>query len=245
MSGTGGSGDPGASAWVYEVRERWRALGVLALLEDAVARVWERNVARHDPGVAGDTAMTLGITSSENLRSRLLGVAGEWAERGVRIRVPWNSLTLTHEQVELHLMKAPPRAGSSPDFATLRWEGEMRTAAAVANGSGYAPAGGQLAFDGLPAPRHPPDDPGEDDEAGLRHVVLVWTGDPVTATTTGRLAVPWQPPAAGPDDDGRWLAVLPVWSHGPHDVPAPPRVRAVSIGFGPASADGELPVRRP
>ncbi|MFC5066090.1 hypothetical protein [Actinomycetospora atypica] len=231
------TGDAGASAWVDEVRERWRALGVLALLEDAVAAVWERNVARHDPGVAGDTAMTLGITSSENLRSRLLAAAGEWVDRGVAIRAPWNSLTLTHEQVVLHLMKAPPRAGSSPDFATLRWEGELRTAAAVENGWGYAPEGGQLAFEGLPAPRRAPDD-----EAGLRHVVLVWTGDPATAVTTGRLAVPWQPPAEGPDDEGRWLAVLPVWSHGPGDVPAPPRVPAVSIPFGAVSPGG--PPRR-
>ncbi|MEJ2867877.1 hypothetical protein WCD74_08885 [Actinomycetospora sp. OC33-EN08] len=226
-------GDAGAVAWLREMRDRWRAVGVLGLLEDAVAAVWERNVARHDPRVAGDTALTLGLTSSENLRSRLLAVAPEWAEREVRIAAPWNSLVLAHEGVTLHLMKAPPQHGPAPDWAVLRWQGEVRAAAAEQNGAGYVPAGGQLTLDGLPAPRHPLDEP-----AGLRHVVLVWTGDPATATTAGWLAVPWEDGAEPP---GRaWLAATPVWSHGPDDVPAPAPVPAVSIPF---SALGDDAVR--
>jgi len=134
-------------------------VGVLGLLEDAVAAVWERNVARHDPEVAGDTAVTLGITSSENLRTLLLRAAPEWEPRGVLLAAPCNSLAVAYGGVVLHLMKAPDGSGSRPDFATLRWVGEVRGAAATANGLVYAPApddrAGQLWFDGLGVPPPP------------------------------------------------------------------------------------------
>ena len=158
------------------------AVGVLGLLEDTVAQVWERNVARHDPDVAGDTPVTLGITSSENLRTVLLRAAPEWEPRGVLIGAPWNSLAVAHEAVVLHLMKAPDGSGSRPDFATLRWVGEVRGAAATDNGLVYAPAPddrtGQLWFDGLGVPPPEAPEPADDGRVGLRHVVLVWTGDP-------------------------------------------------------------------
>ena len=172
MSGTAQGGDARALAWLRGVADRWAAVGVLELLEDAVAAVWERNVARHDPEVAGDTAVTLGITSSENLRTVLLRAAPEWEPRGVLVGAPWNSLAVAYDGVVLHLMKAPDGSGSRPDFATLRWVGEVRGAAAADNGLVYAPApddrAGQLWFDGFggaapgarrrarrPAPRRP------------------------------------------------------------------------------------------
>jgi hypothetical protein len=230
----GGAGwDPGALAWLCEVRDRWRALGVLELLEDTVAAVWERNVARHDPEVAGDTPVTLGITSSENLRTVLLRAAPEWEPRGVLIGAPMNSLAVAHESVVLHLMKAPDGSGSRPDFGTLRWVGEVRGAAATVNGLVYAPARddrtGQLWFDGFGVPPVTPPAraaPADDGPVGLRHVVLVWTGAASTSTTAGWLAVPWEHDA-GPT----WLAALPVWAHGPDEVPAPRRVPAVSLSF--------------
>jgi hypothetical protein len=225
-----GMWDPGAMAWLREVRDRWRALGVLGLLEDAVATVWERNVARHDPTVAGDTALTLGLTSSENLRTRLLAVAPEWADRAVRIGAPRNSLVVRHEQVALHVMKAPPAHAPTPDFGVLRWEGAIREAAAADNGAGYVPVGGQLALDGLPAPRV-----SSEATSGLAHVVLVWTGSASTVTTTGWLAVPWEGALAGDHaapPGAAWLAALPLWSHGPAEVPRPAEVPAVSIPFG-------------
>jgi hypothetical protein len=216
------------------VADRWAAAGVLGLLEDAVAAVWERNVARHDPDVAGDTAVTLGITSSENLRTVLMRAAPEWEPRGVLVGAPCNSLAVAYDGVVLHLMKAPDGSGSRPDFATLRWVGEVRGAAATANGLVYAPVrddrAGQLWFDGFGVP--PPLAP-DDGQVGLRHVVLVWTGDPVTSTTTGWLAVPWEH-----DTGPTWLAAVPVWAHGPDDVPAPRRVPAVSISFEDVTAVG-------
>ncbi|HEY2222992.1 hypothetical protein [Actinomycetospora sp.] len=239
MSGTWDGGDGGgdgpALAWLRGVRDRWSAVGVLALLEDAVAQVWERNVARHDPEVAGDTPVTLGITSSENLRTVLLRAAPQWEPRGVLVGAPWNSVAVAHDGVVLHLMKAPDGSGSRPDFATLRWVGEIRGAAAVANGLDYVPSPddrtGQLWFDGFGLP---PRESPEDARVGLRHVVLVWTGDPASATTAGWLAVPWEH-HTGPT----WLAALPVWVHGPDEVPAPRRVPAISISFDQVASPRE------
>ncbi|MDD7924406.1 hypothetical protein [Actinomycetospora chibensis] len=56
-----------------------------------------------------------------------------------------------------------------------------------------------------------------DDPEGLRHLVLVWAGDPVGGTTAGWLGVPY----AGPPGSPPWLAITPVWHHGPGDVPRP------------------------
>jgi hypothetical protein len=235
--------DPGALAWLREVRDRWRAVGILGLLEDTVAAVWERNVARHDPEVAGDTPVTLGITSSENLRTVLLRAAPEWEPRGVLIGAPWNSLAVAHEAVVLHLMKAPDGGGSRPDFTTLRWVGEVREAAATVNGLEYAPSRddrtGQLWFDGFGLPPVPPPAPPDDGHVGLRHVVLVWTGAAATSTTSGWLAVPWEH-----DSGPTWLAALPVWAHGPDDVPAPRRVPAVSLSFDRIAPDPVPPPAR-
>jgi hypothetical protein len=225
--GGGGDWDGPALAWLRGVRDRWGAVGVLGLLEDAVGQVWERNVARYDPEVAGDTPVTLGITSSENLRTVLLRAAPQWEPRGVLVGAPWNSLAVAYDGVVLHLMKAPDGSGSRPDFATLRWVGEVRGAAATANGLVYAPSPddrtGQLWFDGFGLP--PREDP-DDDRVGLRHVVLVWTGDPASATTSGWLAVPWEH-HTGPT----WLAAVPVWVHGPDEVPAPRPIPAISISW--------------
>jgi hypothetical protein len=231
VDGTGQGGDAQALAWLHGVADRWAAVGVLGLLEAAVAAVWERNVARHDPEVAGDTPVTLGITSSENLRTVLLRAAPEWEPRGVLVGAPWNSLAVAHDGVVLHLMKAPDGSGGRPDFATLRWVGEVRESAATDNGLVYAPAPddrtGQLWFDGFGVP---PPDP-DDGHVGLRHVVLVWTGDQATSTTTGWLAVPWEH-----DTGPTGLAAVPIWAHGPDDVPAPRRVHAVSISFEDVTA---------
>lgn len=228
----GGGWDGPALAWLRGVRERWGAVGVLGLLEDAVAQVWERNLARHDPEVAGDTPVTLGITSSENLRTLLLRAGPQWEPHGVLIGAPWNSVALAHDGVVLHLMKAPEGAGSRPDFSTLRWVGEVREAAASANGLVYEPSAddrtGQLWFDGFGLP--PRQRGAEGGSAGLCHVVLVWSGDTVSATTSGWLAVPWDH-----DTRPRWLAALPVWVHGPDEVPTPRRIPAVSISFDDVS----------
>jgi hypothetical protein len=107
----------------------------------------------------------------------------------------------------------------------------VRGAAATTNGLVYTPApddrAGQLWFDGFGVPPRP-----DDGHVGLRHVVLVWTGDMSTSTTSGWLAVPWEH-----DTGPTWLAALPVWAHGPADVPAPRRVPAISLSFDRVAPD--------
>ena len=52
-----------------------RASGLAGLIERTVARVWEANVDRFDPVVAGDTATSLGVPVRA-MRNALFGVQG-------------------------------------------------------------------------------------------------------------------------------------------------------------------------
>lgn len=209
--------DGPVAAWLAERHDRLRALGVVALLETTVAAVWERNVDRHDPLVAGDTATSLGITSAENLRT-LLRRADPGA--GVEVAAPRNSVVVTADGVHVHLMKAPdpgggPDAPLAPDWTSTHWAGEseVRRVAAAQNAAAYEPAPGdqwgQTLLPGL--------GPATPEPSRLRHLVLVWTGHPVTAVTAGWLAVPY----ADPPERRPWLAVVAAWVHGPGEVPRP------------------------
>ena len=214
-------------AWLDERCARLRDLGVAALLESTVAGVWERNVERFDPRVAGDTATSLGITSVENLRTLLLRERSPaWEARGVRISAPRHSVVVHADGVDVQLMKAPdPGLGvdavTVPDWGSTRWAAasELRWSAASENAHRYGAAAtepwGQFALPGLgPAPGDP---------ARLRHLVLVWAGHPVSAVTSAWLAVPL-------DSDSRpWLAARALWSHGPEEVPRPPDPPVVAL----------------
>lgn len=205
-----------------------RELGVVGLLEGMVAGVWERNVDRHDPLVAGDTATSLGITSAENLRMLLLRTSSPaWEEREVEFAAPRNSVLVRAAGVEVHLMKAPdPGLGVdavlTPEWSSTRWAAasEVRQAAAVENARRYEPAPavqrGQTHLVGL--------GPAGPEPERLRHLVLLWAGHPITAATSGWLAVPY----AG---EHPWLAARELWRHGPEDVPRPVEPSAVSVPF--------------
>ncbi|MHC1560317.1 hypothetical protein ACR9E3_15285 [Actinomycetospora sp. C-140] len=202
------AGDEQVADWLDDVLVRLRASGLADLLERTVARVWEHNVDRYDPAVAGDTAMSLGITAAENIRTLLLREdARTWAARDVVIALEEHALVLHVESLEVLVMKFP---GS---WDATRWEvaSDVRRRAAQDNAASYEPdldhQPGQTWLLGV----------GDDDPAELRHLVLAWTGDPLTATTSGWLAVPY----AGPPGTTPWLAVTPVWRHGLEDVPRP------------------------
>jgi len=229
--------DPRVAAWLDDELERMRVLGVAALLEDTVAQVWERNVDRHDPAVAGDTATSLGITSAENLRTLLLRAD---PVPGVEISAPRNSVVLTVAEVDVHLMKAPdPGLGVdaelAPDWSSTRWAAasEVRQAAALENAQRYEPAAaeqwGQTFLEGL--------GPATPEPHRLRHLVLVWAGHPVTSATSGWLAVPH----AGPRP---WLAARAVWAHGPGEVPRPPEPPVVALPMARPPLDIALAPRR-
>ncbi len=207
--------DAQVTAWLDEVLVGLRATGLVELVERTVAGVWERNVDRHDPVVAGDTATSLGITASENVRTLLLREDRDtWAARGVAITSEQQALVLRAAGLRVLLMKAD---AGVPAWSGTRWEAEsdVRRLAAEDNAARYEPPPehqtGQFWWPGLA--------PGAgEDPARLRHLVLVWSGDPVSATTTGRLGVPY----AGPPGSAPWLALATLWKHGPDDVPRPP-----------------------
>jgi hypothetical protein len=221
--------DTRAAAWLDDVLAQLRALGVADLCERVVAQVWERNVDRYDPVVAGDTATSLGITAAENIRTLLLREDPEvWRPRGVALRAAQHSLTIDAADVHLQVMKAADRRlDPDPDqpleleWSGTRWDAasDVRRGAAVDNARRYEPRvhdqWGQTWMTGLVGDHdaRPSDDP-----ARLRHVVLVWAGDPTSAATTGWLGVPY----AGAPGTSPWLATREMWHHGPDDVPHPP-----------------------
>jgi hypothetical protein len=209
--------DAEAAEWLEGALAALRASGLADLLERTVAQVWERNVDRFDPVIAGDTATSLGITSSENIRTLLLREdAGSWEAREVLIRSVQQALALHVGELRVLIMKAAERR---PDWATTRWdtESDIRRLAAEDNAGRYEPTvEHQVGQTWWPALLHGAE--AGDDPARLRHLVLVWTGDPLTATTSGWLGVPY----AGPPGSAPWLAVTPVWHHRPDDVPHPP-----------------------
>ena len=234
--------DAQVSGWLDDVLAAIRDTGLADLVEATVADVWERNVDRYDPVVAGDTATSLGITASENIRTLLLRVDRErWAARGVVVTSVQQALVLRIGVRRMLLMKVadrrlhPERSTTSRRRARLgsglRWDAasDVRRLAAEDNARRYEPCvddqTGQTWWPGLV--------PGAaDDPDGLRHLVLVWAGDPVGGTTAGWLGVPY----AGPPGTPPWLAITPVWHHGPGDVPRPrePIVAVPRAGAGRA-----------
>ncbi|MDF2979710.1 MAG: hypothetical protein K0S40_4438 [Actinomycetospora sp.] len=185
--------DAQVTAWLDEVLVGLRATGLVELVERTVAGVWERNVDRHDPVVAGDTATSLGITASENIRTLLLREdQATWAARGVAITSVQQALVLRAAGLRVLLMKADAAA---PAWSTTRWETEsdVRRLAAEENAARYEPPPehqtGQFWWPGLGRP-------GRRDDGG----------------PAGRAL---RRPAGQ-------LAVATVWRHGPDDVPRPP-----------------------
>ena len=233
--------DAQVSGWLDDVLAAIRDTGLADLVEATVADVWERNVDRYDPVVAGDTATSLGITASENIRTLLLRVDRErWAARGVVVTSVQQALVLRIGVRRMPLMKVADRR--SPRRGRRRARLAVRPPVGRRQRRPQARRGGQRAAvralrggpDGPDVVARPvpgaPDDP--DDPDGLRHLVLVWAGDPVGGTTAGWLGVPY----AGPPGTPPWLAITPVWHHGPGDVPRPrePIVAVPRAGAGRA-----------
>lgn len=236
--------DARVAHWLDGVVATLRAVGLADLMERTIAHVWERNVDRYDPTVAGDTATSLGITASENIRTLLLREPFDtWAARGVLITSVQQALVMRIGELRVLVMKAAdrrldPRGPAELDWGTTRWDtaSDVRRLAAADNAARYEPRVehqvGQTwwLLPGVSA---------DDDPVGLRHVVLVWTGDPVTATTSGWLGVPY----AGPPGSAPWLAVAEVWHHGPGDVPRPAEP-LVAVPRARTASDPPLAARR-
>lgn len=97
--------------------DQLQASGFIKLLAPLIRDVWATNVARSDRKL-GDTTRLLGITSAENLTTRLawLRQEPEWIETQVSISFQQNSMLVTCGALRIHIMKAPQSSRRQPDW---------------------------------------------------------------------------------------------------------------------------------
>ncbi|TCI96408.1 hypothetical protein [Aeromicrobium sp. IC_218] len=170
-------------------------IGAIEPIRDLVGDVWSQNIDRHEPDVAGDTALSLGQNCVENLKTLALrryrrdereAVEDHWQIPGLQVELIKNALTLTHGNRRILLMKVPPNLGRRPSFSQFpRWasQSDVRHEMAVANT--YALNGirsddlDQLTF---------ADDPY--DPTLVRNFLLVWAGEEDSPKTGAHLTVP-------------------------------------------------------
>jgi hypothetical protein len=202
--------DAAAGERLKEIAADLRGAGVIDMFEKTVARVWQVNVDRFEPGEVGDTNRSLGITASENIRTLVLRES--WSGDnprlggGVHVTAPNDSLLVQVAGVRLHVMKsAPALTLSEPRWdSEFIWKGEsdVRLEAATANASVYH------RFLTVPGGLFEHMDPPADRTSGLREVMLVWAGGSNSPATGGWLGLPIT-------GERPWLAVRNVWWHGP------------------------------
>lgn len=167
-----------------------RAAKLDVCLSDLVRRVWRKDVDRYEPEELGDTAMSLGIQASVNLRvlaERSFEHDPDWAIEGLTVTSPQLSLQLGFQGSRIRFMKASPTHGRIPDWSRFAWSDqsgrgrlEMADANSLAVG-GHSHAPGQLQLDlSAPAPR----------SLEPRDFLLVWSGEPHNALTAGWLTLP-------------------------------------------------------
>ena len=116
--------DMGAAGRLDQIIDVLASAGVLGMLREEIAAVWSHNIDRHDPGWAGDTALSLGILSAENINSRVLRRClprSPLATAGVNVSLPDQSLLIQAGGIEMHVMKVPGVQAGAPD-----WHGDFR-----------------------------------------------------------------------------------------------------------------------
>lgn len=171
---------------VRSAADQLQASGFIKLLAPVVRDVWATNVARSDPKL-GDTTRLLGITSAENLTTRLgrLREEPEWIETQVTIDFPQNSMLITCGALRIHVMKAPQSSRRKPDWNhdfPWAYQSNVRADSARQVDETYrAPA----EVPGM-EPMFSADGLGDlGDPADIREFFIVWAGefseDPLTA----------------------------------------------------------------
>ncbi|GAB3995609.1 hypothetical protein [Nocardioides marmoraquaticus] len=183
--------------------------GLTELLRALLQDVWSDNLGRFEPDELGDTAKSLGIQCSENIRERAkrrfhgdAGVASEdrWEVPGLVVSTPRDTLMMQLAYLRIAVMKVPMQHGRSPRWDRFRdweYESQVRNDFALENSralSGYTtPPDGQLEFDlgRRPARGH------------LRNFMVLWAGERDLPLTSGWLAVP----TAGEMAFGAWRAL--------------------------------------
>jgi hypothetical protein len=201
--------DSDAEAHLKRVAADLAAAGVVAVVAEEVRSTWTANLERYEPRELGDTPQLLGLLCSGNIGQRVArrypGRGAEGADAAVvNASLPDGSLLVRACKVELQVRKAPGES-LQPNWSEFSWEesaGVRRHVAARQNSAVYQPSTSDQ--DGRPPTL---DDGGAwplDDPGALRHVTLVWAGDPRRGLTSGWLGFPClgSPP---------WFAVTSLW----------------------------------
>ncbi|MDN5748980.1 MAG: hypothetical protein L0H64_10775 [Pseudonocardia sp.] len=198
--------DAQVAEWAEAKVVELRVLGVAQLLRQTVGRTWRRNADGYDPN-AGDTARSLGVTQSENLRELMLREYHDhqelWRTRGVTVSAPEQSLLVNAAGLALHPMKARTNTEQDPQWDAMRWSERslVRRTAARENRAGYVPAFA-TPFPGMETMGQNPD--------VLGHTMVVYRGDLATGRTAGWFAVP-SADEAGQESNHPWMAVTALW----------------------------------
>lgn len=200
--------DGPALAHLQEVTGQLTGVGVTAVMAELIGTVFRRNVARHEPTEAGDTAQSLAWVCAVNI-SQLVPrhYAGPDAPAAGLVRATRpdsNSLLVQACGVDLRVRKAPGDT-LSPRWSAFSWQesdGVGRHQAAEANAAAYQPAASDQ--DGRPTTLDPGAMFSLDDPTALRQVMLAWAGDMDTGLTAGWLGFPCT-------DTPSWFAVTPLW----------------------------------
>lgn len=234
-----GKWDSAAKAHLDRVATDLRDAGALDVLAQEVRAAWAANLKRYEPRELGDTPQLLGLLCAGNIGQRVMRryaslSSGDGLGRPpVRASLPDGSLLVTACGVELQARKAPG-ATLHPDWSGFSWEesaGVRRHAAAVANNRAYRPSTSDQ--DGRPPTLGDGGLWSLEDPSALRHVTLVWAGDPEGELTSGWLGFPCLGNPA-------WFAVTRLW----RDTGAERPGRGQASDDGPTN-DGDAFTDRP
>lgn len=198
-------------AWLTDRAEVLHELGVVDFVREIASTAWVRNINdRHDE-VLGDTARSLGVTQSENVRVLAVRKYRDdrecWAARGVEVSDPQQSLLITAAGLSIHPTKAPVNRQQEPSWTGWRWsdDSNVRLDAARVNRASYKPnlSGGRQQTLGL-------EQKFLGDPSALAHLAMVYVGDQQTGRTAGWVAVP-SAEKEGQETRERWMAAVRLW----------------------------------
>lgn len=194
-----------AQAVAIEALERFKEVivstGLGTALRALVRDVWAQNLDRFEPDELGDTARSLGIQCSENLREVAFrrstrdereAPENHWGIQGLSVGTPRSVLTLTVHNRRIVPMKVPASHGRAPQFSRFRdWEYESEVRNEMAKRNSAAMGGFTTASLGQPMLI-----PGTYDLLNIQDFMLLWAGAADSPLTSGYLAVPVKGPEA-------------------------------------------------
>lgn len=200
------SWDPHGAERLEEMQQAVVAVGLDALVHEAVEDVWRANRARHEPEELFDDAFTLSLLSTRNLANRLFATVngdGTLRRAGVSATRDFMATVLHVEGLDIRLVKTPHLAARKPNFiSSFDWtESKSKLAAARRNHEVYAPPVRRPEMSPLFEIEHPD---AAETVRGCKDAFLVWGAEYESGLTAGWLGIPTTA-------QDRWLAVAPLW----------------------------------